>query len=202
MGRTLVTAAASLPVSVAALAAEIVGYQPNTRDDATIALKLAEATDWVQEATARQFIQATYLQTWCDWQTVFIPDISPLYSVASVKYYDVNGVQQTLSSSEYWVDTSTIPGKIVFKPSFTYPAVEDGRPSAIEVRFVAGYTNADAVPAAAKQAIKLLAKYWYEKREAATIADSAELNSTSPTYGEIPFGVFSIVNMINASGYT
>ncbi len=201
--RTLITDASTDPVTLAELTAEIVGYVQSTANDAVVTTKIAEATRWLQEYTSRQFIQATHLQAYDDWPDEIIPHIQPLVSVTSIKYYDEDAVQQTVSSTLYWTDIYNIPPRIKFKPdTFTYPTLESDRPSAIEVRYVAGYTNAAAVPYVAKQAIKLLAKYWWEKREAADVPNSQAPAAQTPTYGEIPFGVFSIANAINASGYT
>lgn len=200
---TLITDASTDPVTLAEMVAEIPGYVQSTANDAIVSDKIAGATRWLQEYTSRQFIQATYLQAYDDWPDEIIPHIQPLVSVTSVKYYDTDATQQTVSSTMYWTDIYNIPPRIVFKPStFDYPTVETGRPSAIEVRYSAGYTNAAAVPEIVKQAIKLLARYWWEKREAADVANSQAPTAQTPTYGEIPFGVFSIANMINASGYT
>lgn len=62
----------------------------------------------------------------------------PLASVTSVKYYDENGTQQTWSSSEYIVDTSSSPGRVALDPDYTWPSTEVGRISRVEVIYVAG----------------------------------------------------------------
>ena len=215
MGLSLVTAAASLPVTLAELKAELLSYAQSTANDAIITQKLYEATDYVQNETQRQFIQATWKQTWDTW-----PDdpcgmkgngtgplkiaLQPLYSVSSVKYYDANGTQQTVSSSSYWVDVDSKPPRVKFKPTvFAWPPTEAWRPGAVEVTFIAGYANAAAVPYMAKLAIKELAAYWFEQREAAGVPEAAAPGGTSTAVGgEIPFGVTRILNMLKADGYT
>ncbi len=209
MGLTIVTPAASLPVSLSDLAPELASYSQSVANDAVLTQKLYEAVAWLESKTCRCFIQSTWKQSFDNWPRFsllgcneFKINLQPLSSISSVKYYDVNGAQQTVVASNYWVDTSSLPPRIVFKNSFAWPTVEIGRPSAVEVVFVAGYENAATVPYIAKLAIKKLAAYWYEKPEAATVADSTSPNATSPTFGEIPFGVYTAVADLNASGYT
>lgn len=204
MGLTLVTAATSLPVVLADISPELFSYEQSTANDAIVTAKLHEATAYIQSQAQHQFIQATYLQTLDDW-----PDkneikiaLQPLSSVSSVKYYDANGTLQTVSTSDYWSDTNSRPPRIVFKNSFTWPAVEADRPGAVEVRFVAGYASASVVPYIAKLAIKLLAAYWYDQREATVVASAAGPTATTPAHGEIPFGVRQIIADLNSSGYT
>ena len=200
--RTLITDASTDPVTLAEMVAEIPGYVQSTANDTIVTNNIAAATRWLQEYTSRQFIQATHLQAFNEWRYEYIVHIQPLSSVTSVKYYDLDGVQQTVSSTQYYVDVYNIPPRIVFKRNYPWPIPELWRPNPIEIRYVSGYANAAAVPTIVKQCIKLLARYWWEKREAADVPNSQAPNAQTPTYGEIPFGVFSIANMINAGGYT
>lgn len=203
MGLVLITAATSLPIDVNNVASEILDWQNDSSNIASLEERLAEATEYVQGETCRQFGQATYTQTWDDWPDVMKFDLRPIVSITSVKYYDVDGTLQTVSTSDYWFDSfaGRSGSDIVFKDSFTWPTVESGRPSAVQVTFVAGYT-ATAMPALAKLAIRQLAMYWWSQREAATISDSVEPAATRPAYGEIPFGVRQAIQQLNASGYT
>lgn len=203
MGLTLVTPATSDPITVFDLANEIVDYQADADNDTYLTSMIAAATEWVQDACWRQFMPATYLQTWdsFDRGRRLKFDIGPLISVSSVKYYDENDTLTTVAVTDYWVDSNSRIAQVVLKPTWSIPAISAGRPAAIQVQFVAGYATAALVPARAKQAIKLLAKYWYEKGEAATVDDNAEPDGAGGTFGEIPFGVFSICNQLNASGY-
>jgi hypothetical protein len=121
-------------------------------------------------------------------------------SISSVKYYP-DDTLTTIASTEYWTDIYSKPPRIVSKNG--WPATQAGRPASVEVAYIAGYGAAAAVPYALKLAIKQLATFWYFQREAAATTNSVEPSETNaPTYREIPFGVFSIVNQLNASGYT
>lgn len=205
MGLSLTTAAASLPVVLADITPELLSYTQSTANDAVVTQKLTEAVNYVEGQTQRCFIQSTWLQTFDDWPPGPIKiDLQPLSSVSHVKYYDVDGTLQTVSSSLYWTDTNSKPPRIVFKPDFTWPAVEVGRPSAVQVTFVAGYANAAAVPAMAKAAIKMLAAYWLERPEAASVDGTASASGTASNRNgsEIPYGVMQMINMLRCDGYT
>src|SRR3990167_8665363 len=206
MGLSLVTDASALPCTAAEAKAEIPGYVAGTNNDATILRCLNSATKWFQNQTCRQLMVATWLQTWADWPEAMKLGLRPISSVSSVKYYDTDATLQTVSASDYWVDTNANRDEpdIVFKSSFTWPTVEDGRPSAVEVRFVAGYPSAAAVPDDIKGAIQMLTRYWYEINMAASpiVASQNPTDAEPMKYGEIPFGVKSIVNMYKADGYS
>lgn len=101
-------------------------------------------------------------QTW-DWtfdafaQSLTVP-LPTLQSVTSITYRDADGATQTLSTDDYRVSGQSIHVRDI-------PGT-DGEPGAVTVRFVAGYGNAAAVPAAIKAAILLLVGDAYANREA------------------------------------
>lgn len=146
-------------------------------DDSFITDLIVSAREYVETHTRRALINQTvtaYMRDWPDHYQLKLPK-PPLSSVTSVKYYDADNVQQTLSSSLYYV----------FKPSKDslgrveiiddWPTTYD-RPDAIEIIYVAGYGSTSAsVPSQAKHAMRLLIGHWYENREqvvAGTIATS------------------------------
>lgn len=82
-----------------------------------------------------------------------------LQSVTFLKTYGTGNQATVFDASQYFVDTSSEPGRIVLNPSSSWPT--GLRPaSAVEVEFAAGYGDASAVPDALKQGmlwwIKLL----------------------------------------------
>ncbi len=204
MGLTLITAATSDPVTWPDVAGDILDYQDNGANNARLESVIAAATQYVQLMTAKQLIQATWLQTcdcWPDYE--FTLDMKPLISVSSIKYYDANGTQQTVSASNYFADIYAYRPRIRLRQAtFTWPDLQEDRPSPIEVRFVAGHANAAAVPSDLKLAISMLAMYWYEQRQAVGVKQSAEPAATVPVYADIPYGVAIILAQHNASGYS
>ena len=92
----------------------------------------------------------------------------PVTAVASVKYIDQQGTQQTLSPSLYDIDTKSIWTTIRPKPNIAFP-VTTFSPNAVTVRFTAGTaTDAASVSPLAKLAITSWVAHQYENREAVT----------------------------------
>jgi uncharacterized phiE125 gp8 family phage protein len=88
---------------------------------------------------------------------------TPLVSVASVKYYDADGTEQTLDGSSYWTDLVSTPGRVVIKPSTVWPGI-DGRPLAVKVTFDAGYgATESSVPEKIKHAIYSIARDRFQR---------------------------------------
>jgi len=93
--------------------------------------------------------------------------IFPFTGVSSIKYDDRNDTEQTLSPSLYYVKLNDRPGKIFTIPTVAWPATSL-RMGAVRITVTAGYANAAAVPARAKQAIRMLVAHWNQNRELAT----------------------------------
>jgi uncharacterized phiE125 gp8 family phage protein len=87
-------------------------------------------------------------------------------------YTDVSGNSTTFSSSDYVVDTYSMPGFI--EPAYTkvWPVTRSVS-NAVTITYVCGYGAASAVPDAVKSAMKLLIGHWYENREAIGQASAA-----------------------------
>lgn len=88
-----------------------------------------------------------------------------LISVAHVKYYDPDGVLQTLSPSSYTPDTTSEPARLCLAPGASWPATQAGRANAVEIEYQAGWPDAAAVPATIKQWIALFAATLFNNRE-------------------------------------
>ncbi len=89
---------------------------------------------------------------------------SPLDSVSSVAYLDINGSSQTLATSVYEVDTSSIPGRVRLKIDKVWPSTQL-HPEVVTITFIAGYGAASVVPSAIKVAVKMLVSDLYEHPE-------------------------------------
>lgn len=92
----------------------------------------------------------------------------PLISVTSVKYIDANGVEQTMSSSDYIVDKTKLYGEIALAYAKTWPTARAQR-NAVTVRFDAGYGAPAAVPEPLKSAMKLVLGDLYGQRTAGIV---------------------------------
>jgi uncharacterized phiE125 gp8 family phage protein len=89
--------------------------------------------------------------------------LRPAQSITSIKYYDSNNTQQTLSTSIY--DFDTAKRSIVLKYNQLFPPVVIQRYDAVEITYVVGYATQAAIPAVAKQACLLLIGNYFEGRD-------------------------------------
>jgi uncharacterized phiE125 gp8 family phage protein len=153
--------------------------EPITVDE----LKFFSRIDTTAEDTLLQgFIKAarrateSYLGRALNTQTIkmvmdFWPDYSvdlpapPLISIDKVATVDEDDVETTYSSSNYYVVTESIPGKIVLKQSVTAPINTDRDYSGYLIQFQAGYgDSATDVPQPIREGIKVWAASVYATR--------------------------------------
>jgi uncharacterized phiE125 gp8 family phage protein len=183
----LVTAPASEPVTLRQLKTHL--RVSADHEDTHINALNSAARQFVQSYTNRQLVTATFdwklggfPDTWrvYDWATVDGIDfpVSPVQSITSVAYLDINGVSQTWSSALYALETDWLTGVVNdhwMRPARLTLAYNEVWPSsrtipgAVTIRFVAGYGAAAYVPEVFKHAIKLLVSHWYEAREAVVV---------------------------------
>lgn len=139
-----------------------------TDDDTLVDSLIATARQWVEDFTRRALITQTWdytLDAFADEIEIPLP---PLQSVNSVKYLDVDGVEQTLAATEYTVDTAATRGLV--RPAYgkSWPSVRD-QANAVTIRFIAGYGTAAAVPGTIKAAVLLMLGELYARRETAIV---------------------------------
>jgi uncharacterized phiE125 gp8 family phage protein len=134
-------------------------------DDPYITTLIANATERAEVKCGRQFCTATYVLRLDEWPDVILVPRPPLISVTSVKYYDTDGVQQTLTlTTDYTYDIYSEPGRIHPAYACTWPSVR-AIPNAIEVTYTCGYGAAADVPINIRHAIKILVSHYYEQRD-------------------------------------
>lgn len=179
-GTSLVTAAATGPMTLDEMRKHLKCEE--SEDDVLIRSIVETCREQVEHVTGRKLVDTTYDQTFDVWADEMLLSYSPLSSVTSVKYYDEDGVEQTLSSSIYDVVTNQEPGRIRLAYNQSWPT-HRSQNEAITVRFVAGYGEADDVPASLKQAMLLLGSHLYDNREAVALLERGE------TLKELPLGV-------------
>jgi len=155
----------------------------DTDDDLITALIIA-SREWCEDFERRAYITQTITA-----KLDYLPDVlllpkPRLQSVTSIKYYDLSGVEQTLSSDLYDVDIYREPGQVVRGYNDSYPSMRS-IVNAVEIIYKAGYGDAAAsVPDKTIAAIKLFAAHLYENRIAA-----ADIRLV-----EMPLGVKSLLN--------
>ena len=166
MGLALSTPPAETPLSLAEIKTHL--RVVSTAEDDLIRGLLAAAVDYVERFTRRQLVTATYTWTLETFPSEeFVVPRPPLQSVSSIQYVDTGGETQTLSTDDYTVVTSTLPGRIYPAYGVSWPSTREV-PEAVTVTYVAGFGDAGDVPEMLKTAIRLLVAHWYEHREATT----------------------------------
>jgi uncharacterized phiE125 gp8 family phage protein len=149
-----------------------------TDDDTFITNIIKSARQWCEERTNRSFIsqvrsqyQDCFYSMYRNSSAYYNGCIELLYGpliavddlyVNYIKYYDENDTLQTLSSSEYWVDTTSRIPRIWVKTS--WPTTKS-RPNAVEISYNAGFdTDGSTLPGHYKTAMELYIAHFYENR--------------------------------------
>ena len=134
-------------------------------DDTLIEQIMLAATTAAENYQRRTYITRTRYHYLDKFQNVIRPPYSPLTIVNTLKYYDTDGVQQTLNAANYRVDAVKEPARITEAFGESWPSTRE-MTNAIEVSYESGYgaTNAD-VPDEIKSAIKMMVAHLYEHRE-------------------------------------
>jgi len=140
--------------------------EPHEDDNPLILAMIAAATDLCETFTRRQFMTATYEMRLDGFPSMIRVPRPPLQEVVSIVYSDSAG-SQTLSSSDYIVDTHSEPGRITTTFAGTWP-VTYRELNAVTITFKAGWSKVGDVPEALRAAIKLLVGDMYQHREVAT----------------------------------
>lgn len=88
----------------------------------------------------------------------------PLTSITSVTVYDEDSNATVVTVADTFdIDTYRTPGRITLKRGATWPVALRAN-NAIQIVYVSGYANANAVPAPMKRAVKEMAAYLYAHR--------------------------------------
>lgn len=166
MSVTVVTPPAEEPISRAE--ARLHMRVDATDEDSLIDNLIVAVRRHAEGFTGRTFVTTTFdlfLDAFPteDNGTIFVPG-PPLSSVATVKYIDLNGAEQTVASSVYDEDTDREPGRIALAFNESWPSARTDI-QAVTVRYVAGYGAASDVLDDIKAAILLGVADLFEHRE-------------------------------------
>lgn len=140
-------------------------------DDDTVETYIKAATSYAESRTNKVYAQRTFtLKRDKFAETMELP-VYPVLSVDSITYIDINEVEQTMAASNYQVITDRIPAIVHLED---VPTVDGDTLNAVTITVTAGFessnspADADKIPDAVKQAIKLMVGHFYENREAVT----------------------------------
>lgn len=154
----------------------------STADDAVLQMLLKTAAQALENASGRALLSTVYrltLDAWPDDDLIRLPR-APVTAVASVKYIDSTGTQQTLvAGTDYKTDLTDDETRIAPGPGKSWPTPR-GDLSGIEVVFTAGFASAAAIPAALASAAIVLAVDWYDNRDRIGTMNAAALALIEP----------------------
>jgi uncharacterized phiE125 gp8 family phage protein len=186
-GSVLVTAPATEPVTATELRTHL-RVDATELPDAEANGLIAESRQMIEDETGLAFISQSWrlsidrwpggAEAWWDgvrqmaiselYAPSYLTSVEllrwPLASVTSVTVYDEDSNAETVTvATTFDVDTYQIPGRMTLKRGSTWPIALRAN-NAIQIVYVAGYTNAAAVPASMKRALKQLAAFLYTNR--------------------------------------
>jgi uncharacterized phiE125 gp8 family phage protein len=139
-------------------------------------------------AVARQEAEAylgygLFTQTWrydlSEWAEVIpLPMALKLQSITSVKYYDADGVLQTLDSTVYTTDMIARPAALVRASDQSWPTLQGDRNTGrIQITYVVGWSLVADIPERIKQGIRMYVSYLDADRDGMEAQALAALNA-------------------------
>lgn len=190
MGLQLITPPDELPLTLADVKSYLRIPGDDVAEDDDLNELLAFASEWVAEETGLAIGEGIYRLTLdrfpCEERKISLPK-PPLISVETVKYLS-GGSLATFAASNYTVDTTGKPGRIVLKSSASWPVTDDVA-NAVQIDFTAGYVDA---PYRVRQAIRWMVAHAWENREPVNVG-----NITSA----IPMTLKAMIDSLTFRGY-
>lgn len=167
MSLKLITPPTQLALSVAEAKAQVRVLA--SAEDALIERYLHTAQGFCEQVCGgRAIMPQTWELTLDAFPEAFELTRVPAASIASIKYWDEAGAQTTLDPLAYTLDNADEIGLSYVVPAYEFPSWPTARRqvNAVALRYVAGWTNAAAVPYEIKSWIALQVGTMYENRSA------------------------------------
>jgi uncharacterized phiE125 gp8 family phage protein len=186
MGTVLLTGPLEEPVTVAEAKAHL--RVDTDADDGLIGDLITAAREHVEVHCRRVLITQTwdlFLDAWPRGREIVLPH-PRLQSVTAVTAHDSEGGAGVFDPANYQVDAISEPGRVRLVRGASWPAAELRPVNGVQVRFVAGYGDAAAVPQTVKRALLLLVGALYENREEIIVAQGFNVAA-------LPFGAWSLL---------
>ena len=137
------------------LAVDAAGDAAYTSEDALLTAMIAAARQVAETETWKALVLQVwdlFLDEWSAGNEIVLP-VPPLRAVEFVKYTGTDGTVNTFATTDYEVDTDSIPGRVVLGYDKEWPSDELAPKNPIHIRFRAGYL----VPFAATAATDVIA---------------------------------------------
>lgn len=168
MPTKVITAPTYEPISAADVA-EYIRVDDLAEDQLLLDGMITAARQYLEQYLSRPIATQTLEEALTGWADPIVLD-SSLQSVTSIKYLDLNGIEQTLASNQYLVDTYSEPAQITPAYNVEYPELY-AVPNNVKIRYVAGYTSGGSpdlnpMPKPLRFAMMLIIGDLYANREA------------------------------------
>jgi len=168
MPTKVITAPTYEPISAADVA-EYIRVDNLAEDQLLLDGMITAARQYLEQYLSRPIATQTLEEALTGWADPIVLD-SSLQSVTSIKYLDLNGVEQTLASNQYLVDTYSEPAQITPAYNVEFPELY-AVPNNVKIRYVAGYTSGGSpdlnpMPKPLRFAMMLIIGDLYANREA------------------------------------
>lgn len=149
----------------------------STIDDTLFTLYQNTALDFVEKMAEITLVEKVYNLDLSAWPNMGIPEhyfdtfvpirleTYPVSAVNSIKYYDEDNTQQTLSTSLYETWLSHRPPMIMISVD-NIPDIYPDTTKPITIQYTAGYTSVASFPPGSQLAVLELMAYWFQNREA------------------------------------
>ena len=180
MNYTVITAPASEPVTLVEAKTHLRIPTAETGEDSYITSLISVATNTAENILGKKLITQTldlFYDKFPACREFDLP-FGKLQSVTHIKYYDVDNVERTLSSSIYQTDSTGLTGRIKLEYGESFPDTRAGKLNSVAIRMIVGYGVANSVPTSIKQALLLLIANWFENREPALQGTLAQVPYT------------------------
>jgi uncharacterized phiE125 gp8 family phage protein len=147
-------------------------------DDSLITNLIVAARKYAEIVTSRALIDQVWLYTLDAFPAgeIHLPR-PPLQDVTTFRYRLESGTWSSLvEGTDYVVDTSSEPGRVVLAPNATWPTDTLYPGGAVELEYPCGYGAAGTdVPGPIRQAMLLMIGHWYENRESVVVGQSTNI---------------------------
>jgi len=156
---TVVTAATLQPLTLTEVKKHLEIDDDDSEHNTQLESMIDEACEQWESDTDSICMQRTLRITTNEFYDDFKLPLRPITSITSLKYYDLNNVQQTLATTVYGFDAAN--RSIRLKTNQSLPTFTP-RWDAFEITYAAGHATAATIPALWKRAMLLLIAYYFD----------------------------------------